>query len=464
MIGGTDLQGLADAMGVELRGSNAVVQGVSIDSRKVAAGDLFVALRGEHVDGHDFLAQAAGNGAIAAMVETPQAVDIAQLVVDQCETALGRIAAYNRSRFAGEVVAVTGSAGKTSCKNLIAAILGQCAAVHATVGNLNNEIGLPLTVLGINEGHGYAVLEMGAAKSGDIAYLCDIGKPTVALLTNVNQAHIGGFGSLRETAATKGEIFQSLSASGVAVINADDDFADYWRELTGDRKTIEFSLVDSGATVYASQINASLAGVDFMLNIGNQACAVQLPLLGEHNVRNALAAAAVAHALAIDINVIANGLRSVVPEKGRLQLLQGKNSLQLLDDSYNANPEAARAAIDVLASCGGRTIAVFGEMGELGDQAAQCHYELGQYAAAAGINRLYAVGGHAGQTVAGFGSNAREFDSKAGLVEELLKALHTNAYVLVKGSRFTAMDEVVSALLPDSTRNANGNSTGASLC
>lgn len=471
MMPGIDLLALAAANDTVLHGENAVVQGVCIDSRKLASGDVFVALRGEQHDGHQYIASAAKRGAIGAVVESLQDADIPQILVADTERALGVIAKLNRDAFKGKVVAITGSAGKTSCKNMLAAILTQVGSVCATAGNFNNEFGLPLTVQRLNALHDFAVLEMGAAKAGDIAYLAAIGQPHISAITNVGAAHIGGFGSLQNTAATKGEIYQSLAADGFAIINRDDGFADFWRgsleQKLDHSHLIECSMDDSQANIYASDIRQTSSGITFTAHCklasetSSHALDIQLGFLGIHNVNNALMAIAIAKTLSVSDQHIVAGLQAAEAESGRLCPLAGRNRLQLLDDSYNASPKAVCAAVDVLvALCSGRadnqpalSIAVLADMGELGEEAEQQHENIGHYAAKAGVTRLYAIGEFASYTVNAFlteasvtEASASVFATQEEIIEQLLSSSCAGANVLIKGSRFTKMENIVKAL------------------
>jgi UDP-N-acetylmuramoyl-tripeptide--D-alanyl-D-alanine ligase len=468
MMRGIDLQMLAAANDGVLTGENVAVTGVCIDSRKAVNGDVFVALTGSQLDGHQYIANAAKQGAVAAIVEKIQDISLPQIVVTNSLYALGIIAKVNREAYKGKVVAITGSSGKTSCKNMLAAILEQVGNVCATHGNFNNEIGLPLTVQRFNEHHDYAVLEMGAAKSGDINYLVGIGQPHISAITNINEAHIGGFGSIENTAKTKAEIYKDLPSEGWAIINRDDNFASDWRESLSAQaakgQLIECALTDSYANVYASDIEQNVEGLRFNAHVRLDGSASQLPIkmnfLGIHNVRNALMAVAMAKALNVSDADIIKGLAVVAPEKGRLCRVAGRNHLQLLDDTYNANPQSMYAAIDVLVSFSGQeknSIAVLGDMAELGSDAAAMHFNVGQYAALAGVDCIYVVGEFAAQTLAGFNQQndsetlassllAQSFSSQDALITQLLSSECESSVVLVKGSRSAAMDYVVSAL------------------
>lgn len=356
MMPNTSLLDIATASNAFLHGADGLVSSVGIDTRAIIPGGLFVALRGEHVDGHEFLSEAKNAGAVGAVVETLQAIDIPQIVVADAAVALGDIASYNRSLFKGAVVAITGSAGKTTCKNMLRSILAEVANVSATQGNLNNELGVPLTLLELDETQQYAVIEMGAAKAGDIAYLTRIARPDIGVVTNISEAHLGRFGSLQITAQTKGEIYDSLPATGVAVINLDEPFASDWQARVHARtdapSMLSFSLSDLAADIVASNVEADLSGVRFTASgdaiSPGWSIEVSLQLLGKHNVANALGSIAVAKALHISDQAIVAGLGKLNAESGRLQRRGARNALTLIDDSYNANPAAMRAAIDTV--------------------------------------------------------------------------------------------------------------------
>jgi len=497
MMPGIDLHMLAAANDAVLSGANAPVTGVCIDSRLVGNGDLFVALKGEHVDGHNFVGSAAERGAVAAVVETVQDIALPQIIVADTQRALGVIAKVNRDAYRGKVAAITGSAGKTTCKNMLAAILSQAGNVCATQGNLNNELGLPLTVQRLEESHDYAVLEMGAAKAGDIDYLVQIGQPHVSAVTNISEAHIGGFGSLETTAQTKGEIYGALTDGGFAVINADDDFANGWYNQIERRdvavQIIRCCLQNNDADIYASAIQQLPNGQSFIANVQGAIAAedsksmaalpITLKLPGVHNISNALIAIAIARALDVSDQAIIDGLAGVEAEAGRLSLRSGRNNLAILDDSYNANPKAVEAAIDTFlrlpaTEAANKTIAVLGDMAELGEQAAQLHYQMGQYAASRGIDQLCAIGEFAGSTLDGFTAEAAsgvatEFESQQPLAEYLLDDDCMGAAVLVKGSRSAAMEQLVAKLVAGESiadtnstdsKNASNQQEKNSLC
>ena len=482
MMLGITTDSIARAIQAPYFGDSTTISGVAIDSRELQKGELYVALRGQRADGHVFLEDVAAKGAAAAIVEArnPE-LALAQIEVADSQIALGKAAAHNRSQFHGQVVAITGSAGKTSCKNMLAAILSQLGTVCATRGNFNNEIGLPLTLSRLSDTDTYAVLEMGAAKTGDIAYLTELARPDISVITNVAEAHLGGFGSLDNTAAAKAEIYQSLREGGLAVINRDDDYFDYWVKLVEARpgvRWIDFSMSASDAAVFASAVNNSPEGMVFdatvTLSGSTQTFSVTLPLLGEHNVANALPAIAIAMVLGAKPSQVQFALGSVEAEAGRLQVLKGRNGLQLIDDSYNSNPTAAAASLEVLAGTllentmpisnstvadestitGRQTVAVLGEMGELGDGSADLHWQLGATAAQLGIEHLFAVGESAEHVVAGYSSQghadqlrAQAFSELGAIADRLLEDRFRNAVVLVKGSRFMQLDQLVDLLV-----------------
>lgn len=435
---------LTAALDATLHGANVLVDRVEIDSREVQRDALFVALSGARHDGHDFLAEVAERGAAAALVQKRQPVPLPQLEVADCRTALGRLGRENRRLFHGPVVGVTGSAGKTTCKDMLAAILAGEGPVLATRGNRNNEIGLPLTLLDLHPRHRYAVLEMGAARAGDIAYLCQFALPDVALVTNAMAAHLEGFGDIETVAATKGEIYAAVAAGGIAVIDLDSPFHAVWRGLAGDARKLTFSAGNPDADVHARNIESlGTDGLAFDLQLQAVSQPVRLALLGRHNVANACAAAAAALALGIAPQTIADGLGGLRAGAGRLAPIRCGDRW-LIDDSYNANPGAVRAAIDVLAECGGRRALVLGEMAELGRDSDRYHREAGAYAAASGIEQLWAVGPSASHTVAEFGAGGRAFSDRPALLEALPR-LQADV-ILVKGSRSAGMEHAVAAL------------------
>ncbi|MFM9913640.1 MAG: UDP-N-acetylmuramoyl-tripeptide--D-alanyl-D-alanine ligase [Methylophilaceae bacterium] len=447
----------ATAVNGNLVGADAHFTGISTDSRKIAAGDFFIALRGENFDGHRFVDACLADGATAAMVCQESSIrnqvsEKPLLVVKDTRLALGRLAAYWRSKFAIPLAAITGSNGKTTVKEMLASILAAEAGadnVMATIGNLNNDIGLPLTLLRLRKNHRYAITEMGMNHAGEIDYMTHLAKPTVALVNNAQAAHLEGLGSVDAIASAKGEIFAGLAEDGIAVINADDAYANYWKVLAGDHRIMTFGL-NNGADVGAT---FELQKTDSRLCLKSQLDEIQIQLQvpGLHNVRNALAAATVAISMNISLPTIKAGLESFTGVKGRLQHKVGKGGSTIIDDSYNANPSSMRAAIDVLATSLEPRILVLGDMGELGEDAVKLHTEIGVYAKAAGITQLFAMGELSQHTVQAFGTGATHFNSPQALAAMLESYLVPQTTVLVKGSRFMQMERVVALIT-----NGNG--------
>ena len=429
-----------------LYGHDVPLRGVGTDTRQLAPGMLFVAIRGERVDGHDFLAQASAAGAAGALVaRRVPAAQLPQVRVADTLAALGDLASAVRARSSVQVVGITGSSGKTTVKNLCAAILEGVAPTHATAGNQNNEIGLPLSLLNMRDDARYAVLEMGAGKPGDIAYLAGIARPYVALVNNVAPAHLERLGSIEGVAETKGAIYAALPADGIAVINAEDAFAGYFTAQAGTRNVLRFGLV-ADADVRAGDVHSDLAGSRFELITPAGRATVMLPLPGLHNVRNALAAAALAHALEVAPPQIAAGLARAGAVGGRLARRVMPGGWTLIDDSYNANPGSVTAAIETLALAGGETWLVLGDLAELGPGASALLAELGRKARTAGIARLWTVGRLSAEASRAFGHAARHFDDQAALAAALRAELHAGVTCLVKGSRSAAMERVIDQL------------------
>ena len=451
------LSRVAQAVDGRLVGADLPLSGVSTDTRAIAAGQLFIALRGERFDAHDFLAPAVASGATALLVadETKLPAGVSAVVVDDTRLALGRLAAAWRAQFDIPVIAVTGSNGKTTTKEMIAAILKAAFgdAVLATRGNLNNDIGLPLTLLGLNATHRAAVIEMGMNHPGEIAYLAPLGAPTVALVTNAQRAHLEGMGDLDEVAREKGSIFAGLQEKGIAVINADDAYAETWRAMAAPHAVRTFG-VDHAADVFGK---VRQHGLETALEVCAQEgeAAIRLSIPGRHNARNAMAAAAACLAAGLPLSAVLAGLESFAGVKGRLQRRSGKNGAEILDDTYNANPDSVRAGIDVLAATIGRKLLVLGDMGEIGEASGQYHDEIGGYAKSQGIDRLYALGDAAQQAVRNFGEGARHYCNVEKLIAAVDKELGPETTVLVKGSRFMKMERVADALAAVATPQEN---------
>jgi len=446
------LSAAAKALNAETSGADVTFTGVTTDSRAVAVGDLFVALKGERFDGHNYVKQVMEQGAVAALVERrdPAWGDFPLLVVKDARLALGELAGYWRSRFTIPVVALTGSSGKTTVKEMIAAILREQAgdqAVLATRGNLNNDIGMPLTLLGLRDTHRYAVIEMGMNHPGEIAYLSKIAKPDVALIINAQAAHLAGLGTVEAVARAKGEIFQGLAANGAAVINADDSHAALWQELAAGHRVIRFGLQQPAEVSASFKLQPLASEIEMVTPAGK--FTVALPAPGEHNVRNALAAAAVAQALGVGNAIIAAGLAKVSSVKGRLRTNPCLHGATLIDDTYNANPGSVRAAIAVLAGLPGKRVLVLGDMGELGENARALHGEIGAAAKAAGIDLLFTLGDLSAAAAQAFGEGGRNFEYIEDLLHEIENLLAPDVTVLVKGSRFMQMERVVKSFVKE---------------
>ncbi|MGE0482790.1 MAG: UDP-N-acetylmuramoyl-tripeptide--D-alanyl-D-alanine ligase [Gammaproteobacteria bacterium] len=442
------LAAAARILEARLEGTDARFTGVGTDTRKLAHGQLFFALRGPRFDAHELIPAAVAAGAAAAVVEHPVESILPTIEVADTRRALGVLARAWRVRFSIPVVAVTGSAGKTTVKEMIAAIMGVRHRVLATRGNLNNDIGVPLTLFELDAEHEAAVIEMGANQAGDIADLCAIARPTVSVVTLCAPVHLEGFGDIDTVARTKGQIVSSLAADGVAVINDDDEYASLWRELAGTRRTIGFGL-GLRSEVRASDVEVGVDGATFTLHVGNAAGRVKIAHRGLHNVRNALAAAAAARGAGEDFDTIARGLAVARPVAGRLQMRRGPDGARIIDDSYNANPTALRAALDVLAAYPAPRWLVLGDMGELGPEAPRFHREAGAAAAAAGVERLFTLGALAAGAHAAFTGPAAGFAAHDELVTALRGAIAIRGEpvtVLIKGSRSMALDRVAIAL------------------
>ncbi|WP_447649292.1 UDP-N-acetylmuramoyl-tripeptide--D-alanyl-D-alanine ligase [Pseudomonas abietaniphila] len=429
-------------------GEDARFNGVSIDSRAINPGQLFVALTGPRFDGHDYLDQVAAKGAVGALVEREiPGSALPQLIVGDTRKALAQLGAMNRNAFIDKpVAAITGSSGKTTVKEMLASILRTRGSVLATRGNLNNELGVPLTLLELAPEFDAAVIELGASRVGEIAFTVSLTKPHVVVLTNAGTAHVGEFGGPEKIVEAKGEIIEGLDARGVAVLNRDDKAFDIWVARTAGRKVLSFSRNSDQADFYATDLGIDARGCPtFTLNGPSGSAQVQLNLLGAHNVANALAAAAAGHALGVSLPGLVAGLDSVQPVKGRTVAQLATNGMRVIDDTYNANPTSVAAATDILAGFAGRTLLVLGDIGELGDWAEQGHRDVGAYAAGK-VDALYAVGPLMAHAVKAFGQDARHFANQADLIEALGAEQDKNTTILIKGSRSAAMENVVAAL------------------
>lgn len=444
------LSELADVLGARHQGADVHFKGVSTDTRSVQQGELFVALRGERFDAHEFIAEAAASGAVAAIVSRPVEAGVPVLLVEDTQQALGKLARAWRGRFAIPVAAVTGSNGKTTVKEMIASILRVKGRPLVTQGNLNNEIGVPLTLLRMDESHSHAVIEMGANHAGEIAYLVSLAVPDVGVVTNAMSAHLEGFGSLDGVAQAKGEMFEALGESDTAIVNADDQYADAWRERARPAQVMSFGIARA-ADVSAGEIefNARDWQTCFSMHTPQGQIDIRLPLAGQHNVMNALAASAAALALGASLEEVREGLANMQNIKGRLRAQPATNGALLIDDTYNANPSSLQAGLDVLALIPGKRFLVLGDMAELGEEAIALHKVVAGQAREANVQFLYALGENSRHAVAAFGVGGRHFTDHESLIAALQAEIDENSVVLIKGSRLMQMERIVAGLLEE---------------
>ena len=447
MIGSFNSAELANKFNWQHVGAAVEFNGVGIDSRLITPGQCFVAFSGERVEGSDFVDHAVAAGAVAILATKWVETAATQLLCDDAEQGLADMALVNRSRFKGKVVGITGSVGKTSAKEMLASILRVRGNVLATQGNFNNELGVPLTLLRLAEEHEFAVVEMGAAKRGDIAYLAQIAQVDVGIITNVRGVHLDGFGSLQGVLDTKSEMYQDLDASSCAVVNMDEAAASQWLATLGDRDVVTTSVEGNQADITVRDVELRDYSTFMTLVAPGGDIPVQLAVPGMHMVRNAVLAAGAATILGLNLEEIKQGLEDFSAASGRLNFVKAYNGADVIDDTYNANPTSMIAAIDVLANLPGNKILVMGEMGELGCEAKRLHCEVAEHACRAGVQRLLTVGGYAGACAAAFGENATAFEDHKSLIRVLLSEISNDSVVLVKGSRFMAMEQVVVALL-----------------
>jgi UDP-N-acetylmuramoyl-tripeptide--D-alanyl-D-alanine ligase len=440
-----NLNYIAELLGTSCS-STQTITGVCIDSRQVKPGNLFVALKGEQFDGHDFIEEAVNKGAIAvACNQFHPKITVPQFLVRSTTEALAQIAKVHRQGISCPIIALTGSNGKTTVKEMIASILPKPS--HATPGNLNNHLGVPLSVLQLNSEHRYAVFELGANHLGEIACTAAIVQPQVALVNNIAPAHVGEFGSLDNVARAKGEIYQGLKAGGTAVINADDDYASFWNDILDGKDVLRFSL-SKPSDVFARKIifdRDGCAQFDLVLPTGHARVSLKTP--GEHSIRNALAAVCCSYAVKIPLPDIVEGLNQFQGVPGRMTFLKGKNQSLVIDDTYNANLRSALTAVAVLAKRPGCRILVLGDMGELGEWTRQHHEEVGYAAKQEGIDLLLTCGVHSEYSSEAFGVNARHYKNQERLAQDLLRKLDKNTTVLVKGSRSASMEKIVHQLV-----------------
>lgn len=444
------LSDIANVVQGSLLGNNSFISGVGIDTRTLKADDLYIAIKGQHFDGHDFMALAEQSGAAAVLISQPVSSSLPQILVKDTRLALAELAGYWRKRWSVKIAGVTGSNGKTSVKEMIAAIFATQGNTLFTRGNLNNEIGVPLTLLRLNENHQFAVVEMGANHPGEIAFTSRYAQADVCIINNIGPAHIEGFGNINGVANAKAEIIESLGSNGVAVLNRDDSFYEFLLKKAGQRKSISFGF-SASANIRAENIQSRLDqqgfSTRFDLKTQDGCISVELKLAGNHNVKNALAAAAVALQFGIDLAAIKHGLEHMQPVTGRMQALLGRKGNIIIDDSYNANPASLQAALDAVSHCQQPVWLALGAFGELGSDSAEIHTEMGAMIKTMPVSKLFAIGELARHTVNAFGGNGQFFDSQDQLINTLDQAVTGKEIILVKGSRTQKMENVVAALV-----------------
>jgi UDP-N-acetylmuramoyl-tripeptide--D-alanyl-D-alanine ligase len=429
--------------------SETLIKGVSTDTRTVGKNDLFIALQGPNFDGHKFIAQAQQGGALALIVAHKVDSDLAQILVADTKQALGLLASAVKQSVNPKTVAITGSSGKTTVKEMVAAILSRRGKVLSTKGNFNNDIGVPLTLLRLESDHEYAVVEMGANHQGEIAYTTGLVKPDVATIVNAAAAHLEGFGSLLGVAQAKSEIFNGLNKDGLALLNADSEFYTFWNDKLGHLRIQTFGTLSKADFQAQEVVMGSNGCADFLLRSPHATVPISLPLPGVHNVSNALAAAALSLEVGASLDDVREGLQYMAQVSGRLQVKQLTSQVKLLDDTYNANVASVKAAIDLLASFAGRRVLVLGDMAELGEKARFYHQQVGQYAQQKGIDQLFSLGVLSQSASDVFADNGGHFIDKNELVLALTACLNAekrDISILVKGSRSAHMEDVISAL------------------
>jgi UDP-N-acetylmuramoyl-tripeptide--D-alanyl-D-alanine ligase len=439
---------IAEQLQCDWLGEDKQIKGVSTDTRSIKQGDLFIALIGPNFDGHSFVDDALSKGAVAVLVDHPVSESATQLIVKDTRIALGQLASAIKQKVAPKTVAITGSNGKTTVKEMTAAILGQKGKVLATEGNFNNDIGCPLTLLRLEADHEYAVIELGANHLGEIDYTSKITQPDVALINNVAPAHLEGFGDLFGVARAKGEIYNGLSDGGIAIFNADSEFSLFWQRRLYKHTMVTFGL-ECESDIKAENIQFDELGcASFTLIAGEDSAAVKLPVAGFHNVANALAAAAIAINLGFSANEVATGLLAMQIAKGRLNFQQLDEGLTIIDDTYNANATSAKAGIDTISQMPGAGFMVLGDMGELGSEARRYHQEVGEYAKEKGIAKLFSLGVLSQSASDAMKNNGQHFSDIDALVSALLESAlsYQKVNILVKGSRSAHMENVVEAI------------------
>jgi len=440
------LSTIAKVTNGELIGNDISIGSISTDSRALKPEQVFLALKGPNFDGHRFIEQAVACGCKAIIVDRAHSVNISQVVVADTRIALGKIAAWIKQQVAPKTVGITGSSGKTTVKEMVAAILSRLGNVLATKGNFNNDIGVPLTLLRLEKTHDFAVIEMGANHIGEIAYTTNLVKPDVAIINNIAAAHLEGFGDLMGVARAKGEIFEGLSAQGVALYNEDARYASKWQFRLTDKKVRKFSCFKK-SDCYSSDVILDENGcASFKLNTYAGSTLIELTVPGRHNVCNAVAAATVALEFGATMDDICIGLSQMQPVQGRLNIININENIRLIDDTYNANVDSIKAGIELLSSYPGRTLLILGDMAELGENARQFHQEIGEFALAQGLNDLLTLGVLSQSSADAFEGKGQHFTSRELLVKEvenLLVSESQQVSILVKGSRSAHMENVV---------------------
>ena len=441
----------AKTLGSTLTGEDVVFSGCSTDSRTIEEGNLFIALKGEYFDGHQYISVAEKNGASSLIVDSEVVHTKPFIRVEDTRKAMGLLAKSWREKITIPLIAITGSNGKTTVKEMVTSILSTVSNVHATSGNLNNDIGVPKTLFGLNKKHNYAVIEMGANHLGEIEWLSKISSPNIAVITQCAPAHLEGFKNVESIAKAKAEIFSGLQTSGTAIINTDDVYFDFWKNSCKEINKLTFGIKTKNADVRAENIKLSMDDllINFTLISTHGSVEICLPMLGEHNVMNALAATSCCLSLDISLQSIKDGLENIKSIKGRLEIKTGKKHVRIIDDTYNANPTSLDAAIETLCGFNGLHYIVLGDMGELGDKAKQFHRDVGELAKRKNVDGLFTIGKLSINASNDFGTGAFHFDSYEALEKALIKSLDEDSTILIKGSRAMKMERIVNALMRD---------------
>ncbi len=467
-----DFNWIAAVLGVEFQGNSKSVKNINTDTRTIKPQEVFLALKGANFDGHKFIGKAISLGATAVIVSEDCSeqlpADITQFIVADTHKALGLLASAMLAEVKPKTIAITGSVGKTTVKEMTAAILRLNGKVLATKGNFNNDIGVPLTLFNVEQDTEYAVIELGANHIGEIDYTTQLVKPDVAVICNVAASHLEGFGSIEGVAKAKGEIFNGLNSSGIAVINSDSQFKDYWLKNLNQHQVLEFSLAEKKDLWVEAVTCDPLGRASFELCNQFEKTPVTLALPGKHNVTNALTAATLAYALNIPMKQIADGLMDLTPVKGRVNLIKVTENLTVIDDTYNANVQSVKAAIDLLCDIQGHRFLVLGDMGELGEDAAQYHREVGYYAKEAGVNSLYSLGILSRHASDVYNLPHCHFNDRERLVEQIFQDINSITHaitILVKGSRSSAMELLVQDVIKRAGETVNSkNISGERKC